>query len=576
MTTLKNTLRDIVNQALSAAVEAGDLVSTQAPDGMVVERPKDEAHGHLACNVAMVLARSERKAPRQIAERIVAHIDTDHALLEGVEIAGPGFMNFRFHPAAWHQILPIVDEAGERYGWSQPNGKSVCVEFVSANPTGPLHIGHARGAFTGDAVARLLEAQGWDVTREYYVNDAGRQVDTLARSTLIRYQQRLGVEVSLPEDHYPGDYVKVIAEKAYERFSDQYVDQDPHEAGEWLEQFRSLAVAENLAWIKADLAQMNVHFDVWQSERSLVAGGAVERALAALKAGGESLYEEEGKLWFRSTAFGDDKDRVVLRDTGEGTYFASDIAYHKQKMDRGFDRLIDIWGADHGGYVKRVEAALEALGLPSERFEALLVQMVNLVKDGAAFRIGKRTGNMILLSELTQTVGADVSRYLFLNRRSDAQYDFDIGLATQQSLENPVYYVQYGHARLCAILRRGAEHGLSACAPNDAAVDRLTLRDELDLLQRIAQWPEVLAAAADALEPHRVANYLGDLVAAFHGYYTRNRQTARVVDPDAPDTTAARLLLCQALAQTLRAGLCVLGVSAPERMDALPSEESTE
>ena len=245
-------------------------------------------------------------------------------------------------------------------------------------------------------------------------------------------------------------------------------------------------------------------------------------------------------------------------------------------MDRGFDRLIDIWGADHGGYVKRVEAALEALGLPSERFEALLVQMVNLVKEGAAFRIGKRTGNMILLSELTQTVGADVSRYLFLNRRSDAQYDFDIGLATQQSLENPVYYVQYGHARLCAILRRGAEHGLSACAPNDAVVERLTLRDELDLLQRIAQWPEVLAAAADALEPHRVANYLGDLVAAFHGYYTRNRQTARVVDPDAPETTAARLLLCQALAQTLRAGLCVLGVSAPERMDALPSEESTE
>jgi len=574
MSTLKDTLRSVLDSALASACKAGDLVTERAPLEMVVERPKDQSHGHLASNIAMILARVERKAPRQIAALIQAHIDTSDGLMDRVEIAGPGFMNFFFHPAAWHQVLPVVVAAGDRYGWQPSNERRVNVEFVSANPTGPLHIGHARGAFTGDAVARLLEAQGWQVTREYYVNDAGRQVQTLARSTLIRYQQALGESVELPEDHYPGEYVHEIAKQALDQFGEDYRHQDPSQDGDWLEVFRELAVAQNLAWIKADLAQMNVHFDVWQSERELVAQGAVDQAVSSLKASGDTLYEDEGKLWFRSTEFGDDKDRVVLRDTGEGTYFASDIAYHKQKIDRGFDRLIDIWGADHGGYVKRVESALAALGLPSERFEALLVQMVNLVKDGAAFRIGKRTGNMILLSELTQTVGADVSRYLFLNRRSDAQYDFDIGVAMEQSLENPVYYVQYGHARLCAILRRGQEHGLEPCAADDPALTGLVLADELDLLQRIAQWPEVLKAAAEALEPHRVANYLGDLVAAFHGYYTRNRQVARVVDPEHPDMSSARLLMCQSLAQTIRSGLAVLGVSAPERMESPPSEET--
>ena len=574
MSTLKDTLRTVLNQALASAAQAGDLVTDSAPDEMVVERPKDDSHGHLASNVAMILARVERKSPRQIASLIQTHIDSSDALLDRVEIAGPGFMNFFFHPAAWHQVLPLVARSGDRYGWKASHQQRVCVEFVSANPTGPLHIGHARGAFTGDAVARLLESQGWQVTREYYVNDAGRQVDTLARSTLIRYQQACGESVSLPDDHYPGDYVKTIAEKALARWGDHYRHQNPEEDGDWLTLFRELAVAENLEWIKADLAKMNVHFDVWQSERELVAAGAVKSAIGALKAAGESLYKDEGKLWFRSSAYGDDKDRVVLRDTGEGTYFASDIAYHKQKIDRGFDRLIDIWGADHGGYVKRVEAALAALGLPSERFEALLVQMVNLVRDGAAFRIGKRTGNMILLSELTDTVGPDVSRYLFLNRRSDAQYDFDIGLAMQQSMENPVYYVQYGHARLCAILRRGQESGLSPCGADDENIGSLTLPDELDLLQRIAQWPEVLRAAADSLEPHRIANYLGDLVSAFHGYYTRNRHVARVVDLNDPSTSSARLLMCQSLASTLRSGLAVLGVSAPERMENAPVEES--
>jgi arginyl-tRNA synthetase len=573
MSTLKNTLRALVDSAMASALASGELSSERAPEQMTVERPKDETHGHLATNAAMLMARSERKAPRQIAAIIEKNLPVS-PLLERVEIAGPGFLNFFFKPAAWHQVLPEVVHAGERYGWRPSTGKKVNIEFVSANPTGPLHIGHARGAFTGDAVARLLESQGYAVTREYYVNDAGRQVQTLARSTLIRYQQAQGVAVELPEDHYPGDYVKTIAAAAFEKWGDTYIGQDPHEDGEWLERFRSFAVAQNLAWIKEDLASMNVTFDVWQSERELVAGGAVEKALDTLRGRGDTLFEDEGKLWFRSTDFGDDKDRVVLRDTGEGTYFASDIAYHKQKFDRGFDRLIDIWGADHGGYVKRVEAALSALGCPSEGFEPLLVQMVNLVKDGAAFKIGKRSGNMIMLKELTETVGPDVSRYLFLNRRSDAQYDFDIGLATEKSMENPVYYVQYGHARLCSILRRGSSEGLQACSASDPAVSRLLLSDELDLLQRIGSWPETLEAAAAALEPHRIATYLHELVGAFHSYYTRNRQHGRVVDDNDPQMSSARLLLCNALAHTLRSGLAVLGVSAPERMDSVKESKA--
>jgi arginyl-tRNA synthetase len=572
VTTLKDTLRNLLEDALRAAHAAGELQTATIPEAMVVERPKDDAHGHLACNIAMVLARPERRAPRQIAAVLAARLRSAESLIESVEIAGPGFLNFFFRAAAQHAVLGEIEVAGDAFGRLPANGKRVNIEFISANPTGPLHIGHARGAFTGDAVARLLEAAGYEVTREYYVNDAGRQVDTLARSTLIRYQQALGREVALPEDHYPADYVRPIARIATERFGAQYADQDPAQDGAWLPLFRDLAVAENLASIRADLAQVNVCFDVWQSERALVGSGAVEDALEALRGRGDTLYASEGKLWFRSTDYGDDKDRVVIRASGDGTYFASDIAYHKAKLDRGFDRLIDVWGADHGGYVKRVEAALAALGLPSERFEALLVQMVNLVKDGKAFKIGKRSGNLILLSELVDAVGADVCRYLFLNRRSDAQYDFDIGLATKNTLENPVFYVQYGHARLCSILRRGETEGLRPCAADAAAVAGLTSADERDLLQRIAVFPEVLAGAAKALEPHRVATYLHELVAAFHSYYSRNRVSARVLDSDAPALSSARLLLCASLATVIRSGLAVLGVSAPERMVS-PSEE---
>jgi arginyl-tRNA synthetase len=575
MSTLKATLTDLLAASLASAQEAGALVSAQLPDGFVVERPKDDRHGHLATNVAMVLARPERNAPRKIAEALLEHLTDPDNLVKRAEIAGPGFINFTFHDRVWQRVLAPLLEAGERYGFAPARGEKVNVEFVSANPTGPLHIGHARGAFTGDATARLLEAAGYEVTREYYVNDAGNQVDTLGRSTLIRYQQALGVDVELPEDHYPGDYILPIAAIAQQRFGDAYKDADPFVDGDWLPLFRDLAIEVNLADIKRVLAAMNVHVDVWQSEREMVAGGAVERAIDALEARGDCLHKDaDGKLWFKSTLWGDDKDRVVIRDDGRGTYFASDIAYHKQKLDRGFSRILDVWGADHGGYVKRVEAALAALGLPSERFEALLVQMVSLVKNGEAFKIGKRSGTMILLEELVAAVGPDVARYLFLMRRSDAQYEFDIGLAESKSLENPVYYVQYGHARLHAILRRGVAEGLAPCGPNDAALELLTHPDEIDLLQRMAQWPEFLQAAAEALEPHRVTTFLAQTVAAFHSYYTRNRKTARVIDAAAPELSSARLLLCQAMASTLRTGLSLLGVDAPERMDPLEPREN--
>lgn len=553
--------------SLREACARGQLVTEDLPKGLVIERPREAKHGHLATNVAMILARPERKNPRVIAQTVLDHLNDGDGLLEAWDIAGPGFINFTFTAQAWQRVLYQVLTEGEHFGWAPSSGQRVNVEFVSANPTGPLHVGHARGALTGDAIARLLEAAGHDVSREYYVNDAGKQVETLARSVLIRYQQLLGEDVALPEDHYPGDYIRPIAALALERYGDAHRQADPFaEDGPWMAPMRDLAITENLAGIQATLENLGIHFDHWQSERELVASGAIETALDHLKEG-DFLFEEEGKLWFRSTDFGDDKDRVVIRDNGVGTYFASDIAYHRDKLERQFDRIIDVWGADHGGYVRRVSAALAALGLPADRFAPSLVQMVNLVKDGKAFKIGKRSGNMILLQELLDEVGPDVLRFLFLMRRSDAQYDFDLGLAMEQSMENPVYYVQYGHARLCSILRRAESQGLSPCSFDAPELARLTHPDEVELIRLIAEWPETLQDAAAALEPHRLAHYLMNLVGTFHGYYTRNRKAAPVVSLDDPEASRARLLLCDALAITLRAGLSVLGVGAPERMD---------
>ena len=557
----------MLDVSLRKACADGLLATEQLPQGLVIERPREAKHGHLATNLAMILARPERKNPRMIAQTLVDHLNDGDGLLDACDIAGPGFINFTFTAQAWQRVLGQVLHEGARFGWAPSSGQRVNVEFVSANPTGPLHVGHARGALTGDAIARLLEAAGHEVCREYYVNDAGKQVETLARSVLIRYQQALGRDVELPENHYPGDYIRPIATQALETFGDIYKDADPFEEdGPWLEPIRDLAISLNLTGIRATLENLGIHFDRWQSERELVANGAIDSALDRLRTG-EFLFENEGKLWFRSTDFGDDKDRVVIRDNGIGTYFASDIAYHQDKLDRGFDRIIDVWGADHGGYVRRVSAALSALGLPADRFDPSLVQMVNLVKDGHAFKIGKRSGNMILLQELLDEVGPDVLRFLFLMRRSDAQYDFDLSLAMEQSMENPVYYVQYGHARLCSILRRAESQDLAPCTLDGPELGRLSHPDEVELIRLIAEWPETLQEAAKALEPHRLAHYLMNLVGTFHGYYTRNRKTAPVVTLDDSQASRARLLLCHALATTLRAGLAVLGVSAPERMD---------
>ncbi len=567
MSLLAGQLRQMLEGSLRQACASGHLVTEELPKGIVIERPREAKHGHLATNVAMILARPERKNPRLIAQTVLDHLNDDDGLLESWDIAGPGFINFTFTAQAWQRVLHQVLTERERFGWAAPSGQRVNVEFVSANPTGPLHVGHARGALTGDAIARLLEAAGHEVCREYYVNDAGKQVETLARSVLIRYQQLLGEDVVLPEDHYPGDYIRPIAALALERFGDVYRQADPFaDDGPWMVPMRDLAIAENLAGIQATLENLGIHFDRWQSERELVSSGAIEAALDHLKEG-DFLFEEEGKLWFRSTDFGDDKDRVVIRDNGIGTYFASDIAYHRDKLERHFDRIIDVWGADHGGYVRRVSAALAALGLPADRFAPTLVQMVNLVKDGQAFKIGKRSGNMILLQELLDEVGPDVLRFLFLMRRSDAQYDFDLGLAMEQSMDNPVYYVQYGHARLCSILRRAESQDLSPCRFDAPELGRLTHPDEVELIRLIAEWPETLQDAATAREPHRLAHYLMNLVGTFHGYYTRNRKAAPVVSLEDPEASRARLLLCDALAITLRAGLSVLGVHAPERMD---------
>ncbi len=567
MSLLAEQLRQMLDYSIQEACKSGQLTTSTLPDQLVIERVRDAKHGHLATNLAMLLARPERKNPRVIAQTVMDHLVDEDGLIENHAIAGPGFINFTFTAQAWQRVLEPVLTEGERFGYAPSNGSRVNVEFVSANPTGPLHVGHARGALTGDAIARLLEAAGHEVCREYYVNDAGKQVDTLARSVLIRYQQQLGKDVELPEDHYPGDYIIPIAKAAIERFDDRFLNADPFaEEGQWLEPLRELAIDVNLRDIKQTLGNLGIMFDRWQSERELVDSGAIDASIRQLQQD-DFLYEEEGKLWFRSTDFGDDKDRVVIRANGVGTYFASDIAYHRDKLQRGFDQIIDVWGADHGGYVRRVSAALAALGLPADRFTPTLVQMVNLVKEGEAFKIGKRSGNMILLQELLDQVGPDVIRFLFLMRRSDAQYDFDLGLAMEQSMENPVYYVQYGHARLCSIIRRAASQNLEPCTLNSPELQRLTHPDEVELIRLIAEWPETLQEAAKALEPHRLAHFLMNLVGTFHGYYTRNRKAAPVVNSEDPGASQARLLLCQALATTLRAGLSVLGVQAPERME---------
>jgi len=569
---MKELLASLVASALADAVAAGDVDLAELPE-VALERPRDPSHGDWATNVALVSAKAAGMSPRALAEIVAGRI-AGHPDVAAVEVAGPGFINLRLSDAALQRVVSQVREAGTGFGRVDlGQGRRVQVEFVSANPVGPMHVGHGRWAALGDSMARVLAHAGWDVQREFYVNDAGVQMEIFAKSVAARYLQKCGREVPFEDEWYQGTYIAEIAEEICASEGPVWADADPAEREA---HFREKAYQQVLAHLQHVLGGMGVDFDVWFSERTLhekdAAGrDAVDRAIDALRDAGY-VYEQDGATWFASTRFteyGDDKDRVLRKSDGELTYFASDIAYHADKFGRGFDRVINIWGADHHGYVARMKAAVAALGYPGQ-VEMVIGQLVTLLRNGEVVRMSKRTGEMVTFEELLDEVGADAARYFFLRRSTDQSLDFDIGLAKEQSSENPVYYVQYAHARICSILRKAAGDPASN-EPAAAIAARLTaggadltlLTDpaELTLVRKIAEFPEVVEAAAEALAPNKLTRYAEDLAATFHQFYTQ----CHVLTDDAA-LTAARLALVDASRVTLAAVLGLIGVAAPERM----------
>jgi len=553
---MKEQLRGAIQTALQQCYATGVLSSGEVPAEIQLEIPKNPEHGDFASNLAMTLAKGERKAPRQIAEALVAALQ-GNPLCEQIEIAGPGFINFRLAAGCWYGVLDQIMQAGATYGRSQIGaGTRIQVEFVSANPTGPLHIGHGRGAAVGDAVASVLQAAGFEVQREYYVNDAGNQVKTLGLSILLRLRELQGATIDFPEDGYQAEYIRELAGKLR---AEQGELADLKEA-EAIEVCARFGVAKVLDWIAADLKAFGIVFDNWYSEKSLYDRDMVNQELTKLKEKGLS-FEQDQALWLRTTAYGDDKDRVLIKSDGSSTYFASDVAYHMEKFERGFSRVIDVWGADHHGYIPRMKAMLAGLGHPPEDLEVLLIQMVNLLRDGVPYTMGKRSGNFITLREVIDEVGSDACRFFFLMRRCDSQLDFDLELAKQQSTDNPVFYVQYAHARVCSINRNAAEAGI--VLPNLGEVDLklLAMDEELALVKQLARFPETVVGAALNYEPHRVVFFLQDLATQFHSYYNRQR-----VLIDDPATSQARLYLINCVRIVLANALQILGVSAPEQM----------
>ncbi len=546
--------------------------------GISLEPPRDPAHGDLSTNAAMVLAKHAATAPRDLAEKILAHLASDPAIAKA-EIAGPGFINLTLADIVWRRELGAISAAGADYGRSRMGaGRRVNIEYVSANPTGPMHMGHCRGAVVGDALAALLEFAGHQVTREYYVNDAGGQVDTLARSVHLRYREALGEKIgSIPEGLYPGDYLVPVGEALASEFGDRYVGAPE---SEWLEPFRTRAVAAMIETIRADLALLGIAHDLFASEAELQRAGKPEAAEQWLRAHdlvydgvleapkGKSLedWEQVELPLFRATRFGDDQDRPIRKSDGSWTYFGADLAYHMQKAESA-DELIDIWGADHAGTVKRIKAAVAALAEGQERaipFDVKIVQMVQLLRAGEPVKMSKRSGNFVTLAEVVEEVGRDVVRFTMLTRKPEAQMEFDFAKVVEASRENPVFYVQYAHARIASLLRKAAAEGL---APSDEALDLLG-QDELALVREAAQFPREVEAAARAREPHRIAFYLNDLAASFHALWNLGNDDPglRILRPEEPALTGARLFLsCQA-AQVIRNGLAILGVEPVDEL----------
>ena len=544
-----------IKATLKEAVIAAQL--TDAPEDLNIhlETPRNKEMGDYATNVAMQLTKVAKRAPRQIAESILEHLPKNE-WIESIEIAGPGFMNIRVKKDYLADVVKTVLEQGEAYGRSNAaQGEKVQVEFVSANPTGDLHLGHARGASLGDSLCNILDAAGYDVYREYYINDAGNQIDNLAMSIDVRYAEALGQEKEMPEDGYRGADIIALAQKIAERDGDKWLNVDEQER---LQAFRQEGLAYELGKLKEDLANFRVSFDRWYSETSLYESGKIDTALDALRANGH-VYEEEGATWFRSTTFGDDKDRVLIKQDGSYTYLTPDIAYHKDKLDRGFEKLINIWGADHHGYIPRMQAAIEALGYDRDTLEVEVVQMVQLFKDGEIFKMSKRTGKAVTLRELVEDVGLDAVRYFFAMRSGDTQMDFDLDLAVSQSNENPVYYAQYAHARIASILRQAAEQNMEADVEQASL---LTSEKEIELMRKVGDFPQLVSDAARARAPHRITTYVQELSSTFHSFYNAQK----VIDAEQLDRSAARLALVTATKQTIANALRLVGVAAPEKM----------
>ena len=550
---IKEILAQSIKDAAQRAIESGTVKDGELP-AVVLEVPPQKEFGDFATNFAMQAARSLKCNPRMVAQAVVDNLNC--AYIDKTEIAGPGFINFYLKQDWIYSLLSNILAQGDAYGdLKQENPEKIQLEYVSANPTGPLHVGHGRGAAVGSALANLMKAAGYNVTREYYINYAGNQIENLAASVNARYLALMGVECEFPENGYHGVDIIDTAKRIVKIYGDKFMQMEEEER---LHEFKTLALKEKLAALKEDLQAFNVDFDVWFSEKTLHDEGRIKAACDYLLERGH-MYEKDGALWLKSTEYGDDKDRVVIRDNGIPTYLAADIAYHRDKFERGFDHVINLWGADHHGYIARMKAAVGSLGYKPEQLEVLILQMVSLYRNGELVKMSKRTGQSVTLNELIEEVGTDAARFFFIMRSIDSQLDFDLTLATEKSSDNPVYYVQYAYARICSILRQIADENIAI--DDKAPLASLTAEVEINLIKKLGEYPELIAAAAKERAPHRVAHYVYELASLFHSFYNQ----CRILGVE-PEVQQARLLLVIAVQHVLKHALNILGISAPERM----------
>ena len=558
---MKSKLDTVLKSTIDGCFKKGVLSKTPVPE-YVIEVPNNPDHGHFATNLPLTLASSQKRPPLEIASVIVEHLRDEENILEKVEVAGPGFINFYIRPNEWYCILSNIIKLGEDYGSSEVrSGEKIIIEFVSANPTGPLHIGHGRGAALGDTLSRIFSFCGSDVVREFYINDAGQQIRMFGESIFSRFKQMQNPEHPFPENGYQGDYALDLAKTI-----SKDIDLNSMSEEKAIEICAQKGREIMLEDIKKDLALFRVPFDVWSSESVLYGSGSLQNALKMIRNKGR-LYEQDGALWIKTSDFGDDKDRVIRKQDGQFTYFASDIAYHLEKQKRGFTKAINIWGADHHGYVPRMQAALLAQGFPENWLSVMLIQLVKLWDSGEETKMSKRAGSYVTLRELVDEVGVDAVRFVFLTKNHDSRLDFDIDLVKKKDSDNPVYYVQYAHARICSIFRKAAAEGISLPDRSDGLLERLVLNEEVELIRIMAGFSTLLEDICNTLEPHRLTYYLTDLAASFHKYFNLGTKISRhrIVTPDR-ELSQARLFLAEAIKVVIANGLRLLGISAPEKM----------